>query len=524
MELHGKNIIAGESITSTAGHFTARGEITRFEQATESHINLALEAAEKAFHEYRKTSPVERAAFLERIGAEIEALGDELLAAANTETALPIAERLAGERGRTVNQLRMFAELIREGSWVDARIDRAMPDRKPLPRPDIRRMLIAIGPVAVFGASNFPLAFSVAGGDTASALAAGCPVVIKAHPAHPATSELVARAITKAAQETGMPAGVFSMLHSTRNEIAVALVRHPLAKAVGFTGSLRAGRALFDAASSRPEPIPVYAEMGSTNPVFILPGALRERAEAIAEGLKNSVTLGVGQFCTCPGLAVGISDEGFSRFSKKLGDLFTGATPGTMLYSGILQSYDSGVKSRAAIEGVQTIQASSTGELTKIEARPSLFATDARTFAKHPELGEELFGPASVLVCCNSRDEMLSIASNLEGHLTATIHGTAEDLAEHASLIAILENKAGRLLFNGFPTGVEVCPSMQHGGPYPATTDSRTTSVGTAAIHRFARPVAYQNFPESALPEELRNANPRGIWRLLDGSLTKEAV
>jgi 2,5-dioxopentanoate dehydrogenase len=523
MQLHGKNIIAGETVASTAGSFTARGELAAFEQATESHVHSALEAAGNAFQEYRKVSPERRAAFLERIGAELEALGDELLAAANAETALPIAERLAGERGRTVNQLRMFAALIREGSWVDARIDRAIPDRKPLPKADIRRMLIPIGPVAVFGASNFPLAFSVAGGDTASALAAGCPVVVKAHPAHPATSELAARAITKAAQDTGMPAGVFSLLHSTRNEIAIALVKHPLAAAVGFTGSLRAGRALFDAASSRPNPIPVYAEMGSTNPVFILPGALRERAEAIAEGLKNSVTLGVGQFCTCPGLAIGVSDEEFSRFSDKLTDLFTGAAPGTMLYPGILQSYDAGVKTRAAIEGVQTIQASSTGELVKTEARPSLFATDARTYAKHHELGEELFGPATVLVCCNSRDEMELIAHNLEGHLTATIHGTAEDLAEHASLVAILEQKAGRLLFNGFPTGVEVCPSMQHGGPYPATTDSRTTSVGTAAIHRFARPVAYQSFPQDALPLELQDVNSSGIWRLVDGQLTKEA-
>ena len=517
-----KNIIAGEAVASTAGYFTARGELDKFEEAAEHHIALAVEAAEKAFHEYRRITTDQRAEFLERIGVEIEALGDDLLEAANAETALPIAERLAGERGRTINQLRMFADLIRDGAWLDARIDRAEPDRKPLPKPDIRRMQIAIGPVAVFGASNFPLAFSVAGGDTVSALAAGCPVVVKAHPAHPATSEMIARAITRAARETGMPAGVFSLIHSTRNEIAIALVKHPLVKAVGFTGSNRAGRALFDAAASRPDPIPVYAEMGSINPLFILPGAMKERTDAIAEGLKNSVTLGVGQFCTCPGLTAGIGDENFSRFAARLEELIASAQPGTMLYPGILQSYEAGVKRLGAIEGVRTIQSVITADLSKSEARPSVFATDTKTFAGHHVLSEELFGPSTVVVRCNSRDEMETIARNLEGHLTATIHGTPEDLADYASLLSILENKAGRLVFNGYPTGVEVCASMQHGGPYPATTDSRSTSVGTAAIHRFARPLAYQNFPQSALPVELRNANPRKIWRLVDGQLTRE--
>jgi NADP-dependent aldehyde dehydrogenase len=522
MERHGKSIIAGEPVDSTAGQFSACGDFGPFEEATELHITRAVEAAEEAFAEYRALSAEQRAAFLERIGAEIEALGDDLLQTANAETALPIAERLAGERGRTVNQLRMFAELIRDGAWVAARIDRAQPDRKPLPKPDIRRMLIPLGPVAVFSASNFPLAFSVAGGDTASALAAGCPVVVKAHPAHPATSELVARAIAKAARETGMPAGVFSLIQSTRNEVAVALVRHPLIKAVGFTGSNRGGRALFDAAASRPNPIPVYAEMGSTNPLFILPGAMKERAETLAEGLKNSVTLGVGQFCTCPGLTVAIGDENFSRFSERLAELIASAPPGAMLYPGILQSYEAGVKRLAAIEGVVTLQSANTADLNKAEARPSVFATDSKTFAAHPELGEELFGPATVVVRCGSRAELETLARNLDGHLTATLHGTAEDLAEYASLVSILETRAGRLIFNGYPTGVEVCPSMQHGGPYPATTDSRTTSVGTAAIERFARPVAYQGFPQSALPFELQNVNARNIWRLVDGQLTKE--
>ncbi|MFN0084086.1 MAG: aldehyde dehydrogenase (NADP(+)) [Blastocatellia bacterium] len=526
MELHGKNIIAGEAVSESGGvvgRFTSRMAGAEFEEATGSQIDRAMAAAEGAFEAVRRVSAADRAAFLDRIGVEIEALGDGLLTAANQETSLPIAERLAGERGRTVNQLRMFAELIREGSWVEARIDRAIPDRKPVPKPDLRRMLIPMGPVAVFGASNFPLAFSVAGGDTASALAAGCPVVVKAHPAHPATSELVAGAIAKAARETGMPPGVFSMLHSTRNEIAIALVKHPLTKAVGFTGSLRAGRALFDAAAARPDPIPVYAEMGSVNPVFLLPGALGERAEALAEGLKNSVTLGVGQFCTCPGLAVGVRDERFTRFSERLRELITQAQPGAMLYAGILQAYDAGVKSLSAIDGVQTFQASATGDLSRIEARPSMFATDGATFSRNPRLHEEVFGPSTVVVGCDSREEMEAMARNLEGHLTVTIHGTEADLDEHASLVGILERKAGRLVFNGFPTGVEVCHSMQHGGPYPATTDSRTTSVGAAAITRFARPVAWQNFPQAALPAELRDANPRALWRMVDGALGRDA-
>lgn len=529
MELHGKSIIAGKAVDGGGKKFRAfaplRGESIepQFEDASADHVNQAMGAAEAAFHEYRKLSAEQRASFIEKIADEIVALGDALIERAHVETALP-KDRLTGERGRTVNQLRMFAELIREGSWVDARIDRAIPDRQPLPKPDIRRMLIPIGPVAVFGASNFPLAFSVAGGDTASALAAGCPVVVKAHPAHPGVSEMVARAIAKAVDVERMPAGVFSMLQGAGHEIGVGLVKHPLTKAVGFTGSLRGGRALFDAAASRPDPIPVYAEMGSVNPVFILPGALREHADLIAEGLKNSVTLGVGQFCTCPGLAVGMLDENFAQFAGRLNGLISGAQPGTMLYPGILESYEEGVKRLSEIEGLQTTQSQIEPDSAKTEARPSVFATNARTFLRHHELSEEVFGPSTVVVSCDSREEMERVARKLEGHLTATIHGTAEDLRDHAWLVSILENKVGRLIFNGYPTGVEVCSSMQHGGPYPATTDSRTTSVGTAAIYRFARPVCYQNFPQEALPAELRNANQRGIWRLVDNQLTKDDV
>jgi alpha-ketoglutaric semialdehyde dehydrogenase len=525
MELNGKNIIAGGTIEVAATeYFTARGQLAKFEEATEGHIDRAFQAAEKAFHEFRQVATERRAVFLERIGEELEALGMDLLTTANAETGLPIAERLAGERARTINQLRMFAALIREGSWVDARIDRSNAERRPLPKPDIRRMLIPLGPVAIFAASNFPLAFSVAGGDTASALAAGCPVIVKAHPAHPATSELVARAISRAAEGSGIPAGVFSLLHSTRNDMAIAVVKHPLAKAVGFTGSLRAGRALFNAAAGRPDPIPVFAEMGSINPVFILPGALKENIDTIAQGMKGSVTLGSGQFCTNPGLTVGIEGEPFTRFVGKLEELISDASPAPMLYAGIHQSYEAGVKRFGAINGVQCVQAAATPDPAKVEAKPAVFVTDFNTFQKHHELGQELFGPSTVVVRCQSREDMKTVAENLEGHLTATIHGTAEDLAEHAELVSILEGKVGRLLFNGFPTGVEVCAAMQHGGPYPATTDSRSTSVGTAAILRFARPVAYQNFPQTALPAELQDTNPRRILRLVDGQWTKEPL
>ena len=519
--LTGRNLIACEPADSGDGHFTAGGTLGDFEEASIAHVDRAVEAAENAFHSYRRVSADVRAEFLDRIAEAIDT-SRHLLEVANAETALP-PERLAAERGRTAGQLRMFANQIREGSWVNARIDRARPDRKPLPKPDIRRMLIPIGPVAVFAASNFPLAFSVAGGDTASALAAGCPVVVKAHPAHPATSELAAGAVIDAIKATGIPPGTFSLIHSTRNEIARTLVQRPRIKAVAFTGSLRAGRALFDAAASRPDPIPVYAEMGSVNPVFLLPGALAERGEAIAEGLKNSVTLGVGQFCTNPGLTIGIGDEGFERFARRMQQLITDAPAGRMLYPALFQSYQAGVDRLSAIHGVGTTRSPvSTGEAS--HACASMFETGAQTFIRHPELGEEVFGPSTVVVRCGSREEMETIAHRLDGQLTATIHGTPSDLAEYASLISVLEDKAGRLIVNGYPTGVEVCASMQHGGPYPATTDSRTTSVGTAAIHRFARPVAYQDFPHSLLPLELWDANPRQIWRMVDGQMTKEGL
>jgi len=466
-----------------------------------AEIDRAATGADECLEFYAALPPSQIAALLERIAAEIEALGDELIERAAAETALPPA-RLTGERARTTNQLRMFAELVREGSWKDVRIDRALQDRKPAPRPDLRRTMIPIGPVAVWAASNFPLAFSVAGGDTASALAAGCPVVVKAHPGHPGTSALVGEAVAKAVAASGLPAGIFSMLEGASPEVSLELVRHPKIAAGAFTGSLRAGRALFDAAARRPVPIPFFAEMGSVNPMFVLEGALSERGDAIAEGLSQSVNLGVGQFCTCPGLAAAVEGAALERLASRLRDQFRRGTPGTMLTPAIARSYREAVERIASIAGVSTC---TSGAAASTEAWPVVFEAGARTVLEHDELRQEVFGPSTVLVRCGSGAEMLELARHLEGSLTATIHGTVQDLHENRPLVSLLMRKAGRLLFNGFPTGVEVSAAMQHGGPYPATTDPRFTSVGTAAILRFSRPVCFQDCPPELLPEELRD-------------------
>jgi NADP-dependent aldehyde dehydrogenase len=384
-------------------------------------------------------------------------------------------------------------------------------------------MLVGIGPVVSFSSSNFPLAISVAGNDLVSAFAAGCPIVVKNHPNHPGTSEIVAGAIVKAIADLKLPAGIFAMINGRKHEIGTTLVKHPLAKAVAFTGSNKGGRALFDAANSRHEPIPVFAEMGSINPVFLLPGALEERGDKIAEGFKASVTLGVGQFCTNPGLLVGLKNGGGDAFVKKAASLIEEAAPATMLYAGIRDGYETELAKFEKVPGV-TVAARSKAEAdrTKTQGRPTLMTTDARTFLSNPTLREEAFGPSSIFVAGESKEDLLKVARTMDGSLTATIHGTPADLREYADLVALLEQKVGRLLFNGFPTGVEVCPSQQHGGPYPSTTDARTTSVGTAAIYRFARPVAYQDFPQEALPEELKDGNPLGIWRMVEGKLAKE--
>lgn len=530
MEPKGKNLIglsdAGDGDDTFKSYNPTLGAEMEpeFVGATKEEVNRAMQIAAEAFPVFRKKSGEERAQFLEKIADEIEAIGDPLLERCDAETGLGIP-RLTGERGRTCGQLRLFASLVREGSWVDARIDTAIPDREPLPKPDCRLMLMPVGPVVVFGASNFPLAFSAAGGDTASALAAGCPVVVKAHRSHAGTAELVGRAIQAAVKACGMPEGVFSLIHGSGSVVGTALVEHPHTKAVGFTGSLKGGRALFDLAASRPEPIPVYAEMGSLNPVFVLPGAMEERGEAFAEGLCGSVTLGVGQFCTNPGLVLGLEGESMDKFIGAAESAFAQAQPATMLNPGIRDAYEEGIGTFENADGVSLVAKSAAAvDALATQASAHVWTTDIGAFEQNPGLSEEVFGPSTLVVKCKSKDELIRAANELDGHLTATIHGTDADLAEHMDLVEILERKVGRIIFNGFPTGVEVCHSMHHGGPYPATSDGRSTSVGTAAIFRFTRLVCYQGFPQDGLPDELKDANPGGIWRLVNGAYTNGTV
>jgi alpha-ketoglutaric semialdehyde dehydrogenase len=530
MEIHGKNIVGFDVVPATGGtiyraYNPREGKVIEpaFIEAGKIEVDRALDLAAEAAVHLGRLSAEDTAEFLLAIRDEIAGLGDALIERADAETALG-TERLKSERDRTTNQIKLFADIVKEGSWVDARIDTALPDRKPLPRPDIRRMLQPIGPVVVFGASNFPLAFSVAGGDTTSAFAARNPVIVKAHPAHPGTSELVAQAISKAAKKRGLPQGTFSMLHSLGTETSLALAQHPKTRAVAFTGSQRAGRALFDAAAQRPDPIPVYAEMGSVNPVVAFPSVFKERAGTFAEGLYRSVLLGVGQFCTCPGLAFGVAGDGFEQFVQKLSELFEQGTPGTMLNPMVRKGYTERFESVRKTPGVDVRVSKNGADPQKTEGQPGLLVTDARTWLQHHALHEEIFGPATVVVRCQSDEEILTCSKSLDGSLTATIHGNADELGANPQLFDVLSKKAGRLIFNGFPTGVEVGYAMNHGGPYPATTDEKFTSVGTAAIYRFARPVCYQGFPEQLLPVELQNANPRNIFRLVDGRLTRDRL
>lgn len=490
-----------------------------FIPATEAEVDSAVRLAAQAFDSYRHVSGRDRGAFLRAIAARIESIAGDIIERAVQETALP-AGRLQAETARTVAQLRLFAQVAEEGSWVSARIDVADPGRKPAPKPDIRSMLRPLGPVVVFGASNFPLAFSVAGGDTASALAGGNTVIVKAHAAHPGTSELVGRAMQESVRECGLPEGVFSLLFGSGSQIGTALIKHPLVRAGGFTGSRTAGRILMDVAASRPEPIPFYAEMSSTNPVFILPGALRERAETIAAGLHTSFTMGAGQFCTKPGMVFLAQDS--AVFAEKLRALVSASTPFHLLTHAIHSSYDSAIARRKSDAAVKLV-AEGSQTAAGFSASSILFETDAAAFLGS-NLDAEIFGPTTLLVRHSTRDQLLAVAHSLEGHLTATIHGTAQDLREFADLIAVLETKVGRLIFNGFPTGVEVTHAMVHGGPYPSTSDGRSTSVGTQAIFRFTRLVCYQGFPDSALPDDLKNANPLGIWRRLNGEMSGDAI
>jgi len=524
-KLSGRSLIGFQGGAGSGEHLYARNPTTGqqlqppFIPATPQEVDRAARLAADAFSSYSRTSGKERAAFLRKIAAKIEAITPDIVERAAQETALPAA-RLQSETARTCHQLRLFAQVAEEGSWVNARIDHADSERKPLAKPDIRSVMRPLGPVVVFGASNFPLAFSVAGGDTASALAGGNTVIVKAHAAHPGTSELVGRTLQESIRECRLPEGVFSLLFGHGSQIGTALMKHPLVRAGGFTGSRTAGRILMDVAASRPEPIPFYAEMSSTNPVFILPGALRERAESIASGLHASFTLGAGQFCTKPGMVFLGQGPDADKFAGKLGKFVAGSSPFHLLTEAIHSSYGSAIAKRKADPAVTVLAEKEPSGAEGFFAHSAVFETDADKFLGS-DLEAEIFGPTTLLVRHSSREQLLQIARSLEGHLTATIHGTEQDLRDFADLIAILETKVGRLLFNGFPTGVEVTHAMVHGGPYPSTSDGRSTSVGTQAIFRFTRLLCYQGFPDSALPDELKEANPLGIWRMVDGNLCK---
>lgn len=528
MKISGQSIIGFRSAVSAGPSFRATNPRTGehvppdFLSAGPDEVNLAASLAYKAFATYGQISGGEKGKFLRSIAAKIEGAVDELVDRAEQETALPKL-RLQSETARTCGQLRLFAQVVEEGSWVMARIDRADANSKP-PKPDLRSMLHPLGPVVVFGASNFPLAFSVAGGDTASALAAGNPVIIKAHPAHPGTSELVGQLVRESVQECSLPEGVFSLLLDSGTEVGVALVKHPLVKAVGFTGSHNAGRAIMDVAAARGEPIPVFAEMGSTNPVFILPGALRENGENISSGMYKSFTLGAGQFCTKPGIVFLPENDDATTFVDKLKKSVLDSGQFNMLTSGIRSAYQSATTRRKTETGVNLLaERPASASDQELGVGAALFEADTESFLRNPGLAAEVFGPATLIVRHSTRAQILELARSLGGHLTATIHGTEADLREFSDLIAILKNRVGRLVFNGFPTGVEVSHAMVHGGPYPSTSDGRSTSVGSQAIFRFCRPVCYQGFPESALPDELRNNSPLGIWRQVDGEMTKES-
>ena len=526
MNLSGRQIIASELRPASARRFAVANPATgavlepQFCEATRDDVAFAANAASGAFDLYRKLPLAQRAAFIEGIGEQLMAIGEALIDRAHEETALP-RPRLEGELLRTVNQLQLFAQQVRLGSYFEARIDRAQPERLPLPKPDLRAMQMPLGPVAVFGASNFPLAFSVAGGDTASALAAGCPVVVKGHPAHPGTSELAGLAVLRAIQDNNVPPGVFSLLQAKSTDTGAALVKHPLIKAVAFTGSLAGGRALFDLACSRTEPIPVYAEMGSVNPVFFLPQIIRAEGPLLARALVDSLTLGVGQFCTAPGLVLVIKDASTEAFLREIETCLAAKPPGVMLHEDIKRNFLAGLHKRSLVDGVERLDRTSP-LLDPCLVAPALLQVNAKTLFDNPSLAEEVFGPAAVIVVCDSRAAMLAAAENLQGQLTASLHGTRMELDAFRDLLSILERKAGRLILNGFPTGVEVCAAMHHGGPYPATTDSRSTSVGIEAMKRFLRPVSYQNFPQELLPAPLRDQNRQNLWRLVDGCMHRD--
>lgn len=528
MTLQGYSIIGDRRGSGTGGTWQAQNPTTGeslepvFHGEGPEGVDQAVALAVEALPAYSELSGAAKAVFLRTIAEEIDAREEEIVARMMAESALPEG-RCRGEKGRTVGQLRMFAGLVEEGSWLDARIDLAQPERAPVPKPDLRSLQRARGPVAVFCASNFPLAFSVAGGDTASALAAGCPVVVRAHSAHPGTAEIVGTAVQAAVARCSLPAGVFSLLFDDGIALGTALAKHPGISAIGFTGSRAGGRALMDVAAAREVPIPVFAEMSSVNPIFILPGAMAERGGQIAEGLVGSVSLGVGQFCTSPGLVFSCG-EGQEDFKKKVAEGLSAVASATMLHEGIAKNFREGVSKLSAQSGVTQMASVAASSASGCQVGPALFATQVATFLANDALSAEVFGPATLLIDCESPQDFLAVADSLEGQLTASVHGTEEELATAGPLLSLLSRRAGRLIVNGFPTGVDVCPSMVHGGPYPATSDGASSSVGTRAISRFTRSVSWQGMPEHLLPAELQSANPTGIWRLVDGTLSKEAL
>ncbi len=490
-----------------------------FKDATQQDIARVMLQSWNAFQHYKKLSLKARASFMRCTAEEIDALGDDLLEVAARETNLPEA-RLRNESARTVFQLNSYADACESGNWLDVRIDTGLPERNP-PKPDLRKTLTPLGPVVVFGASNFPFAYSTAGGDTACAFAAGCTVVVKAHPAHAQTSELVAVAICNAVKKSNLPEGVFAHVHGSSFDVGKALVTNQYTKAVGFTGSFQGGKALFDWANQRKEPIPVFAEMGSINPVFLFPKKLRQDAEAVAKLYAGSITLGVGQFCTNPGLLVAMETEDLQTFVDKLSSEIKKVSPAKMLHLGIAKAYEEKRQTAMEQKGVETL---AVADYETHEGLPTIASATAEAFLNNPVLHHEVFGPYSLIIRCRNESEMQQVVRSLEGQLTATIMATEEDVHEHQQIVDDIQNLCGRFVFNGVPTGVEVCLSMQHGGPFPATTDSRFTSVGADGIKRFARPIAFQNFPDAFLPDELKSGNPLNIWRTVNDELTKAAI
>jgi alpha-ketoglutaric semialdehyde dehydrogenase len=524
MNVTGEMLIGARSVRGTESTLRAVNPATGaeleppFGGGSAADVDAACKLAQAAFDPYRAVSLERRAAFLEAIAQGILDLGELLIDRVITESGLPRG-RVEGERARTVFQLRLFASLAREGRWLNATLDRAMPDRKPAPRADLRSQKIPVGPVAVFSASNFPLAFSIAGGDTAAALAAGCPVVAKSHSSHLGTAELVGRVIQKTVADFSLPEGVFSLLVGSGSSVGESLVQHPAICAVGFTGSRKVGRTLVALAAAREVPIPVYAEMSSINPVFLLPSALAQRAEAIAQGLIDSVTLGTGQFCTKPGIVIALSGPDFDRFLAAAQSCVQPKAATTMLNSGIHRAYCHGAAQWGSDSGVRAISSGASPQPGSFAGQPMLFATTAQHFLNSPNLLEEVFGPAALLIECASAEQLLAVAEYLNGQLTATLHLAEPDTALARTLLPLLERRAGRIIVNGFPTGVEVCYAMVHGGPSPATSDSRVTSVGAMSIERFLRPVCYQDFPAALLPESLQDGNPLHLTRLIEGKL-----